>query len=101
MNLQVVPSFVVKVSQLFNTLNVRFGVMIVGPTGGGKTECYRVLQRALSTGKSGQVKAKCLNPKSVSMGQLYGQDDPNTKEWTDGLASSIIRNFTNKEENRN
>lgn len=25
------------------------------------------------------------------MGELYGQEDPNTKEWTDGLASKILR----------
>lgn len=29
-----------KTLQLFDTLNVRFGVMIVGPTGGGKTTTY-------------------------------------------------------------
>lgn len=35
--------------QLFETFNVRFGVMLVGPTGGGKTTCYLVLQHAMST----------------------------------------------------
>jgi len=34
------PMFVTKVIQLFETFNVRFGVMIVGPTGAGKTVCY-------------------------------------------------------------
>jgi len=32
-----------KVIYLFETFNVRFGVMLVGPTGGGKTSCYEVL----------------------------------------------------------
>ena len=32
--------------QLHETFNVRFGVMLVGPTGGGKTQCYRMLQAA-------------------------------------------------------
>lgn len=31
------PAFITKVIQLFDTLNVRFGSMIVGPTGSGKT----------------------------------------------------------------
>lgn len=42
--LQQPGSFVTKVIQLYDTMNVRFGVMLVGPTGGGKTECYRTLQ---------------------------------------------------------
>jgi hypothetical protein len=44
--LQPVPAFVQKVLQLYETFNVRFGVMLVGPTGGGKTQCYRMLQSA-------------------------------------------------------
>lgn len=32
-----------------------------------------------------------LNPKSISMGELYGEYNLLTNEWTDGLASSIIR----------
>jgi dynein heavy chain len=37
------------------------------------------------------TKVKILNPKSISMGELYGEENPDTKEWTDGLASKIIR----------
>ena len=36
-NLQIVDKFVIKVIQLYETIISRFGVMIVGPTGGGKT----------------------------------------------------------------
>lgn len=32
-----------------------------------------------------------MNPKSISIGELYGEIDPNTNEWKDGLGSSIIR----------
>ena len=32
-----------KVIQLFETFNVRFGVMLVGFTGSGKTTCYEIL----------------------------------------------------------
>ena len=38
-----------KTLQLFDTLNVRFGVMIVGPTGGGKTTTYRLLARCMNS----------------------------------------------------
>ena len=77
-SLMSLESFNLKVVQLYDTLKVRFGVMIVGPTGGGKTTCYQILQKslnALSLTDSlnfSPIKAKVLNPKSVSMGELYG-----------------------------
>lgn len=32
-----------------------------------------------------------LNPKSVTIGQLYGCFNETTHEWTDGLAAALIR----------
>lgn len=32
-----------------------------------------------------------LNPKAVSLGELYGEFDLNTNEWTDGILSSVMR----------
>ena len=46
MHLQPVNTFVEKVFQLYDTTIVRHGLMIVGPTGGGKTSCYEVLAAA-------------------------------------------------------
>ncbi len=34
-----------------------------------------------------------INPKCVKMGELYGQTNPNTLEWTDGLLASAVRRF--------
>ena len=97
--LQPVPDFVIKIIQLYETMNVRFGVMEVGPTGGGKTTCYQMLQEAMKKlCKSGSknpafqnTHTYVLNPKCIKMGELYGEYNLLTNEWTDGLASTIIR----------
>lgn len=72
-----------KVIYLFETFNVRFGVMLVGPTGGGKTTCYDVLADVMTQlrldnhpDRSFQIVHKrILNPKAISMGELYGEVD--------------------------
>jgi len=75
-----------QVIQLYDTMLVRHGVMLVGPTGGGKTTVYSVLADALealhAAGHGAHnpfyrpVKTQVLNPKSVTMGELYGEVGP-------------------------
>ena len=33
----------------------------------------------------------CLNPKSISMGELYGEVNKLTLEWNDGLMAMTVR----------
>ncbi|KAG8436117.1 hypothetical protein GDO86_007286 [Hymenochirus boettgeri] len=99
-NLKDVDAFITKCIQLYETTVVRHGLMLVGPTGSGKTQCYKVLAAAMTSLKglpsvSGgiyeTVHFYVLNPKSITMGQLYGEFDLLTHEWTDGILSSLIR----------
>uniref|UniRef100_A0A672VF45 Dynein heavy chain hydrolytic ATP-binding dynein motor region domain-containing protein n=1 Tax=Strigops habroptila TaxID=2489341 RepID=A0A672VF45_STRHB len=92
--------FVTKCIQLYETTVVRHGLMLVGPTGSGKTKSYQVLaaamtslkgQPAASGGNYEAVRYFVLNPKSITMGQLYGEFNLLTHEWTDGILSSLIR----------
>ena len=79
--LQLHPSFILKVIQLYETFNVRFGVMLVGNTGGGKSRTYEILSEVFCTMRERNdpnpvfqmVKLTILNPKSISMGEMYGE----------------------------
>ncbi|XP_070710496.1 dynein axonemal heavy chain 6 [Pempheris klunzingeri] len=100
-NLQPLASMTKKVIQLYETMLVRHGVMLVGPTGGGKTTVYTILADTLETlhraGHSANnpfyqlVKTYVLNPKSVTMGELYGEVNTLTLEWRDGLMALSVR----------
>ncbi|XP_010013568.1 PREDICTED: dynein heavy chain 1, axonemal-like, partial [Nestor notabilis] len=99
-NLKDTDGFVTKCIQLYETTVVRHGLMLVGPTGSGKTKSYQVLAAAMTSLKgqpaaSGEnyeaVRYFVLNPKSITMGQLYGEFNLLTHEWTDGILSSLIR----------
>jgi dynein heavy chain, axonemal len=66
--------------------------MIVGPTFGGKTTCHRILGSAitqLAKETEGRaelpVKATIINPKSVTIDQLYGFFDKVSQDFTDGI----------------
>lgn len=99
--LQVVPAQIKKVIQLYETMLVRHGVMLVGPTGSGKTTTYSVLQEvcenlhAAGLQDSSEfyqpVHTFVLNPKSITMGELYGEVNNLTLEWKDGLMGLTAR----------
>jgi hypothetical protein len=43
------------------------------------------------------VKTYLLNPKAISLEELYGGYDLNTREWTDGILSSLMRAVSSDE----
>nr|XP_031294136.1 dynein heavy chain 14, axonemal [Camelus dromedarius] len=112
LGLQQWPAQKERIIQFYNQLQACVGVMLVGPTGGGKTTVRRILERALILlpaedfltteergsisqipGRKGKIDICVVNPKCVTLSELYGYLDPNTMEWTDGLLSATIRNY--------
>uniref|UniRef100_A0A452SER6 Dynein axonemal heavy chain 10 n=1 Tax=Ursus americanus TaxID=9643 RepID=A0A452SER6_URSAM len=98
----VLPVQVDKVVQMFETMLTRHTTMVVGPTGGGKSVVINTLCQAQT--KLGLLtKLYVLNPKAVSVIELYGILDPTTRDWTDGVLSNIFREInrpTDKKERK-
>ncbi|XP_015274779.1 PREDICTED: dynein heavy chain 10, axonemal [Gekko japonicus] len=98
----VLPIQVDKVVQMYETMLTRHTTMVVGPTGGGKSVVINTL--CLAQTKLGLLtKLYTLNPKAMSVIELYGILDPTTRDWTDGVLSNIFREInkpTDKKERR-
>lgn len=102
MNLQPKQSFFQKVIQTFEMMIVRHGFMLVGESFSGKSSTLRVLAGVLGKLKESHpeenayfqnVAYDTINPKSLTMAQLYGAVDSVSLEWSDGIASTLFRQF--------
>lgn len=99
-NLQPTPNFVKKCIQLYETMNVRHALMIVGKPGMGKSKVIFTLKYAMSNLPKEQgfnkVETITLNPKSILQRQLYGYFD-STQEWKKGLLQVKMTDLCEKE----
>ena len=81
-----------KVIQLFETISTRHSTMVVGPTGSGKSVIIGTLARSLQEQTDIPTVMSVINPKSITLVELYGIMDNDTRDWTDGLLSKIFKN---------
>jgi dynein heavy chain, axonemal len=60
--------------------------MLVGGVMSGKTTIVNTLAKAMD-----KVKVQSMNPKSVTIGQLYGDFDKISHDWSDGVLAAVIK----------
>ena len=94
LQLQPEENFLLKIVQLDELFAVRHSVFIIGDAGTGKSQTWKTLFKTYQNMKKKPVYTD-LNPKAVTNDELYGIINPSTREWQDGLFSTIMRDMAN------
>lgn len=84
-------TWMTKILQLYQIQSIHHGVMMVGSSGSGKSAIWKVLIRALQRVEGIEGVWHIIDSKVMSKEALYGNLDSTTREWTDGLFTSILR----------
>ncbi|KAH8876868.1 Dynein heavy chain 7, axonemal [Schistosoma japonicum] len=102
-NIQAVNFFTEKIIQTYEMMIVRHGFMLVGEPFGSKTTVLHTLATVMTRlNENGhdeyeKVIYKTINPKAITMGQLFGEFDPVSHEWTDGVTANTFREFASND----
>ena len=90
-HLVVNETWMTKILQLHQIQTIHHGVMMVGDSGSGKSAAWKVLLHALRQVEGIEGVCHIIDPKVMSKEALYGNLDSTTREWSDGLFTSILR----------
>eukprot|EP00397_Hematodinium_sp_SG-2012_P000137 GEMP01000137.1.p1 GENE.GEMP01000137.1~~GEMP01000137.1.p1 ORF type:complete len:2966 (+),score=813.16 GEMP01000137.1:107-8899(+) len=93
-NLQKIPYLEDKTAQLYDSMHVRHGCMLLGQSYSGKTTSLMLLRHALSssTTNATEVQLCTLNPKAIQLPQLFGFFDRLvTRDWVEGILPVLFR----------
>ncbi|RVE54736.1 hypothetical protein evm_000503 [Chilo suppressalis] len=95
--LQPTRAALLKVIQTFETKNSRHSSILLGDTNTAKSVSWKMLAATLSRLHREKVpgfelvQIHAMNPKALTLGELYGEYNLGTGEWKDGVLSSIMR----------
>ncbi len=70
--------------------------MLVGPSGGGKTQIFKNLRASLDVTTGTTHKDVRLNPKAIRAQEMYGEMDPLSGEWTTGVFAAMWAKYNNR-----
>ena len=82
---------------MYSMLQIRTGVLLLGPAACGKSTVIRVLKKALGGGLSPDAGGGCVAtweifPKAMSKSKLFGFiNGQGTQEWVDGVVTAAVR----------
>ena len=95
------PDFVddtmkLKTIQLDELLQIRHCVFVMGPPGAFKSTSWKYLAKAkrIVAGRDSYLTIKDINPKTMPTQDLYGYINMATRDWKDGLLSTILRGLS-------
>ncbi|KDQ54817.1 hypothetical protein JAAARDRAFT_37924 [Jaapia argillacea MUCL 33604] len=80
-----------KILQLYQIQKIQHGLMMVGPSGTGKSNAWQVLLKALEQLDGIEGVSYVIDPKAMDKDALYGTLDQTTREWNDGLFTHNLR----------
>ncbi|KAH6718072.1 cytoplasmic dynein-like protein 1 heavy chain 1 [Leptodontidium sp. MPI-SDFR-AT-0119] len=84
-------TWMTKILQLYQIQTIHHGVMMVGNSGSGKSVAWKLLLQAMQQVEGVEGVCHIIDSKVMSKEALYGNLDSTTREWTDGLFTSILR----------
>ncbi|KAJ9444246.1 Dynein-1-beta heavy chain [Diplonema papillatum] len=118
LNLQPTEDFINSAMEVYATMSVRNGMMLIGDPFSGKTSALNLLVDTLGNLHEAEaVHDLCthddpepvhaylpvdlcfINPKAITVGQLYGMNDA-VMEWSDGVLSYLFRSASNCRDNK-
>ncbi|KAG0688549.1 hypothetical protein C6P40_000845 [Pichia californica] len=90
-NLVVTEEWLLKCLQIYEIQKLNHGFMLVGPSCSGKTISFSCFLESLS--RYSNIRNECykINAKVLSKYSLFGELDYTTREWKDGIVTSIFR----------
>ncbi len=94
-----------KCTQIFDITNIRLGICLTGPAGSGKSVCLNLVEETLTSLRSKNnpdqrfknVKKWVINPKSITLGELFGEENDDTKTFIFGIATKKIKKALQQE----